>query len=67
MERTVYLVKTKHGFVGTRRYNYSDGTYSPEVGFERARLYARLSDAEGACEHGDTVVEATVRLVMVGG
>jgi hypothetical protein len=58
MKRNVWVVKTRHGFLGNRRYAYRDGTTTAKAdcGFSTARVFTRIQDANGSCERGDEVV-----------
>lgn len=61
MKRTVWLVQTKHGWLGKRRYNYKEGTtVASDASFKFARVFSRKQDADVSCERGDTVVEGTL-------
>lgn len=69
MTRTAYVVQlddAPESFLGIRRFSHRDGgTYHPAVGFECARIFNRLSDAQAAHEqHGGHVKPVTIKLQL---
>ena len=64
IQRAVYLVKTKDGWLGKRRYDYQAGSThaSPTAQFKYARVFSRRQDAEKSCLYGDEVVIGTLKV-----
>jgi hypothetical protein len=57
-----YVVNTKYGYLGLRRYSYKKGTNDAKsTNFEFARIFSRKHDAEASCAKGDMVVEVIVK------
>lgn len=57
-ERKLYVIKTKRGYLSTRRFNHRDSSYRMDnMDFDQARVFTRKQDAETACENRGEEVE----------
>lgn len=61
-----YVVKTKDGYLGSRRFSYALGSHaSDKTAFKTARIFTRKGDATQACNYNDgiAVVEVYVDIL----